>query len=763
MDFRRLEYTRQYQHPPQPLPTSLGSTLVLGIAVLWLAHKLLENSNYPLLSPPELAWNALVFCIPQRLLLDSARRQELKANGMLSQTHAAKSDALRRMMGIGGNAILQKLPAEGIMRRASSLGGRWQSTNQLSDAPPGLGNWDNSCYQNSILQGLASLDTLKPFLQQTTSKDDEDSTATTARSLLETITKLNDPDNNGSHFWTPAKLKSMSSWQQQDAQEYFSKIVEELDKEATKSATRASNKPGLESITEESTAPKGDSNLAEIPGSDLAQNPLDGLLAQSVTCTRCGYSEGLSMIPFNCLTLPLGSSRAYDVTQCLDTYTEVEDIPEVECAKCTLLHVEKQLERMLPSPPIIRSSDRQPPIDSKTLALPPELRAQAFQRLSAIQKALTQEDFSDKTIGETCSIPKRGRASSTKTKQVVIGRAPRSLAIHFNRSVFDEMTGVQRKNYAGVSFPATLDLSPWILRTESEYEDDSGGLIDSSDTNPSSPHSDNYKPQNPVMYRIKAVVTHYGRHENGHYICYRQHPIVSRTQRKDSGFEHPEPEDDDPANPPYLHADESQPSHSEGEETGWWRLSDEDVSSVSEEETLSQHGVFMLFYERIDAPTSREPAAAASSLNIETQHEILPVEAATLTSPESAVDDISQSPSPLATASSPEAEMTEPETILTQPSTPPSSARLIASEVSVDEQTFPPLESLRQPDVLQTDTISSDHDPEESKAIPVRSTPSPPLLRTASPRQHSSPEQNHGQRRGFGTGTGSPLRPMAVT
>ena len=59
------------------------------------------------------------------------------------------------------------------------------------------------------------------------------------------------------------------------------------------------------------------------------------------------------------------------------------------------------------------------------------------------------------------------------------------------------------------------------------------------------------------QYTLQAVITHYGRHENGHYICYRKTPGSDQ----------------------------------------WWRISDEDVWKVSEAEVKAQGGVFMLFYE----------------------------------------------------------------------------------------------------------------------------------------------------------------------
>lgn len=731
MDRKYSDTRHSLLNPEHAQDRSVATTIAIGIGLLYLLHQSLVYFDYPILPPQELLWNAIVYILPKQLLLDRARRRELQANDMLSQTHAAKSDALRRMLGIGGNALLQKLPAEGIMRRASSFGARLKPTPIGSDAPAGLGNWDNSCYQNSVLQGLASLDSLKDYLRQG-GEDGIDQDSTT-ENLWETISKLNNSSNNGKHLWTPAKLKSMSSWQQQDAQEYFSKIMDELDKDSAKVVKAQSVKPGLEVLVGNDEAMEGTTSSADAANdyqsrSSRQPNPLDGLLAQRVTCTRCGYSEGLSMIPFNCLTVPLGPEHAYNLTECLDDYTKLEEIPEVECSKCTLLRAEKQLENMLPSPPTTCIAGSGLPIDSKPLALPPELRAQAFQRLSAIKNALDRDDFADKTLNETCSIPKKARVSSTKTRQAVVGRAPKSLVVHVNRSVFDEMTGVQRKNYAAVRFPAVLDLRPWIVNTQEDNTDETT-----------------------INYRIKAVVTHYGRHENGHYICYRQHPVrLPRIEEEAVEVDEPEPEDDDPSiGSPVEVVEEAK--------LRWWRLSDEDVSPVSEDEVLAQNGVFMLFYERDEDASPKVQVAdgpvIAQRSQATAESEVVPeiTAAQTLDEMDTSIpmdqylDDDTTHEQP-ATPSSTTADSTAPSTEAPDsPHTLASTAPTTEDELEMDSLETPP---------PQMEWSSSTSPPSSS------TPPTPSLMRTAHGSQASNSKQGRGRCRGF---DGGELRAVAAS
>lgn len=499
-----------------------------------------------------------------------------------SMAHASKSNTLRRILGLDRTTILTTIQRT---RTISNVGSVFKA--RPSNSLPGLGNWDNSCYQNSVLQGLAALESLPAFLGSSAAG----TSGSTQKALRETITRLNDPANVGMTFWTPTELKSMSSWQQQDAQEYFSKISDELEKDTAKAAQKRPGSGGLETLlgversvprmsspemisvlqTSSIASSEDTTHIEQLPeevASLIVRNPLEGLLAQRVGCQQCGYVEGLSLVPFNCLTVPLGRQWMYDVRSCLDEYTALEPINGVECAKCTLLRAKQQMEQLLfrlhPD-----TGEGEPNPDEATKAFCLSLR----ERLNMITQALEDEDFSDQVL-KKCQIPSNKRVSTTKTRQAVIARSPRSLVVHVNRSNFDELTGVQSKNSATVRFPQQLDLAPWCLGRDPSSDNEDDGVemwnVDPSksmlSTEDSIERLDRGK-----MYELRAVITHYGRHENGHYICYRRSPYSSNT-------------------------DGSKEVESS---TPWWRLSDEDVTEVDEDTVLAQGGVFMLFYEQV--------------------------------------------------------------------------------------------------------------------------------------------------------------------
>lgn len=455
------------------------------------------------------------------------------------------------------------------------------------------------------MQGLSSLPSLPPFLRSVLAATPRVVEGqSTSEALLGVLNRLS--VEVGGCFWLPRKLKSMSTWIQQDAQEYFSKVLDQVDKEALAAAGGKRfgvAELGLAGVLEEEEA-ASDEKMA------VLKNPLEGMLAQRVACTRCAYSEGLSLIPFNCVTVPLSEAYVYDVRDCLDEYTKLEFIEGVECPKCTLLRSRLQLKKILADPDI---TDK--------------LGCEVNERLSAVEKALEQDDFSDNTVVKKCRIAKKHWMSSTKSRQAVVARAPQSLVIHVNRSCFDELTGAMTKNYTTVQFPKELDLGLWCIGKWATLSDQAGSEEEKEDTdaveegwemNPlqSMLPYDHPNSEGKQLYRLRAVVTHHGLHENGHYVCYRVHEAKSSPAIQESE---------------QNVVDDEELSAQSGE--GWWRISDEDVVSVSEETVLRQGEVFMLFYERMDItePPQREvsiedtessiSAKAASTVEISVEEE----------------------------------------------------------------------------------------------------------------------------------------------
>ncbi|ROT34566.1 cysteine proteinase [Sodiomyces alkalinus F11] len=626
----------------------LQPTVLVSIAAL-LVTSLLWTSSARL----DILWDAFVFVVPYRALytIDNLLHPPLVPRPMLqgpARTHAAKSALMQRVLGFDrpGGGVMGTVTQAG-QRGLASFSGAMMALKGGSDRPPGLGNLDNSCYQNSILQGLASLKPLPRYLSDQLRHIELDAAnqkkyhaAVTLRTL---IADLNDASNHGRTLWTPGSLKNMSTWQQQDAQEYYSKLLDEIDREIVKAA-QSNNKnslPRLElkaAVTDEPTSVDDTtasqhsddsgyqsisvSSTTESSAPSVSHNPLEGLVAQRVACVQCGHCDGLSMIPFNCLTLSLGlNSAEHDLFELLDAYAHIESIEGVECGKCTLLKMRRLLNTLL--------------VRERASGTSRETMGQHGARMAAVEDALDRDDFEDKTITDKCQIPPNLKVTSTKTKQTVIARPPQSLVIHMNRSAFDENTGYMWKNSAAVRFPLLLDLGPWCLgsagtfkRVDDQGEGEGEGQGEGEGKGPlpvvvpAHPDREEWllRPRVSMVagdrgqskitgpfYELRAVITHYGRHENGHYVCYRKFPRSSppkatKPMEAAKSRESVRNESEEPGDA------SDQDSGNEAEaETEWWRLSDDTVYKVDEETVLAQGGVFMLFYDCVD------PASALTS------------------------------------------------------------------------------------------------------------------------------------------------------
>ncbi|KAI9850263.1 MAG: hypothetical protein M1838_005946 [Thelocarpon superellum] len=562
------------------------------------------------LSIPEFLWNILVYLVPLRLVVAAnavsaspALDESLFHN--VATSYAAKNEAMRKLFGLPWEGVVSTLDRSRILSRIRAL-----SVAAEDGRPAGLGNWDNSCYQNSVIQvqGLASLPSMSIYLNamvpnpanKEVSPTKNQKAAITA--LRDIIRDLNDPAHSGRRFWNPSALRSMSSWQQQDAQEYFSKILDEMDKELIQDVRtrqpphcltdllskprdpgRNNTHPCAEMLSASVSplrsvvAPPPRAGIVSrlSPYHSRLRNPLEGLLAQRVGCMRCGWSEGLSLIPFICLTVPLGKDWYQDLRQSLDDYTSLEYIENVECARCTLLEAKAGLERLV--------GDDSSPTDTSNVvsadgnASEDLVRRSVRARLEVVDAALEEDDFSEATLTNKCKIPSKRRIPATKSRQAVVARAPKSLVIHVNRSIFDPFSGAQKKNYAEVRFQETLELGPWCLGTSAAGRPmDENAPMEQWELDPSrSMLPERGSTSQGPQYQLCGIITHQGRHENGHYVCYRPSPTEPRGAKS-----------------------ETRSSETPGRQ--WWRISDDDVLMVSREHALSQGGVFMLFYERVE-------------------------------------------------------------------------------------------------------------------------------------------------------------------
>ena len=185
------------------------------------------------------------------------------------------------------------------------------------------------------------------------------------------------------------------------------------------------------------------------------------------------------------------------------------------------------------------------------------------------------------------------------------------------------------KNSCRVKFDEYLDLSSYTtsgaLSTTPSLPI-SSPTPSTSSSRSSTPTPSLYSRQQ-TIYRLSAVVCHYGQHSFGHYIAYRRkpRPELAGTARW---------------TPPRLSCpldcqcekcvlfgpirDDYPPWSSSRRGGGWLRISDASVEEVGIETVLAeQSGTFMLYYERVLPPLLSPPVPYAESVRTRSSEETI--------------------------------------------------------------------------------------------------------------------------------------------
>jgi len=406
-----------------------------------------------------------------------------------------------------------------VRNRAASIVGCTPPRGDGGGAVGGLWNVGNTCYQNAVLQALASLEGLRAWLNaieggitaETLANLVEDLNTVSERPKVETASSLITQAGGGTRGWMFNE--------QQDAQEFLQGLMGVLEKEvgAVEERRKHERVVGLEGVLGREQAVARDTSL---------RSPFEGLLAQRVGCLECGYVESLSLQPFTTLSLPIPNAWVTTLEDCLHGFTEIEQIPEVDCDKCTLLSIRDRLTELRASlspapasPPslTVTNDNKDAPSSSASQRMAQTIAA----RLEAIEEALDDDNFSPRIPG--VKLDGSLKVSSTKTKQVMIARAPRLLVLHTNRSKFDPLTGTVGKNYAAVRFPSILDLGELGVVTRHEQLSTNPGraISDAKGRADEKEEGDVMAAGGEGVYELQAVVAHYGGHHNGHYVAYR--------------------------------------------------------------------------------------------------------------------------------------------------------------------------------------------------------------------------------------------------
>ncbi|KZP21563.1 cysteine proteinase [Athelia psychrophila] len=489
---------------------------------------------------------------------------------------------------------------------------------------PGLVNISGTyCFMNSTLQAMASLSYVQPQLEAIHARAEAlDVPTPVIDALQELLQQLNAPTSRSSSLRpvdiisalsnpSPGKHNSLfSSREHQDAQELF-----QLLSECIKTETAAVDKEGYRDRGLGGLGTSGREG-----SSVIGKSVFDGLTANRRSCMECGYTEAVMHFAFDNWQLAVPRmSTSVPLEACIADYTRLELLTDCICRKCSLLATHKRLDAEAARLADIVDSEPNPSVSKKKRAK--EARKLETKVKQALEDGRIEDDIKGVKMDKVFS--------KASTKQAMVARPPPVLALHLNRSMHYGQYAA--KNNVRILFPEILDLTPFT--TSGNLSTVPAAPI--STPPPSIPRSTTPTPATyatpRTIYRLAAIVCHYGQHSFGHYVCYRRKPrppSAAQARWAPPQLAHPLGCDCQACEQygPVRDADgvdehgRARVRNGPGSGRGWLRTSDDKVAECGIEAVLQEGaGAFMLYYERVVThagvyPHARSPRSSEETL-----------------------------------------------------------------------------------------------------------------------------------------------------
>lgn len=510
----------------------------------------------------------------------------------------------------------------------AASGSKSQLNGHHSSHYPGLYNTGNSCFLNSTLQSLASLDVLKQHLESVMELAEAwDVPTPVTDALHDLVLSLNTSGVKRSALIPRQLTDALASLpqtnvgsffyahQQQDAHELMVLLTSAIDDEMSLVSAERDYVQRRQAIgLRAAVAPSVPSLYSSSSFASTSTNPFRSLIAQRTACLDCGYVEAVRHYPADELSLgvPFRAGSATTLESCLASWSKLERVDWI-CFRCslqkTLDKVRADVQRMTSGSTNghavegeikgngsavdgTASNGSSKPSNSRKKKLKEARRKETI--LAAILEGRFSEDEVEAShLLEKASVKLERAFSSLSTKQVMIARTPRILILHLNRSSYNASNYGASKNNTPVLFDEYLNIADVVTNGELNI---SGSLPISRGPSPArdvdgqawpdrlATNGDPYHfmPSSQSLYRLCAIVVHYGSHSAGHYISFRRRKLKKSSSPSSVG---------DEVN--------QQDGKEESTYDAWFRISDDSVTPCSLDSVISQNP-FLLFYERVE-------------------------------------------------------------------------------------------------------------------------------------------------------------------
>ncbi|KAJ2957284.1 hypothetical protein NQZ79_g6990 [Umbelopsis isabellina] len=438
----------------------------------------------------------------------------------------------------------------------------------------GIVNTGNSCFLNSVLQALSSLEHLQPFLYRLTQSANP-SDLPFATALRQTLLSLSTPIAHKSAIQPNELVKAISrhhhviNHEQQDAQELFQIISSSLEAEQQKTHKVQSPSAGLRDLLLNGPSANIIPAKRQAAKAETFRNPFNGLLASRLSCSMCGYTEAIRHFSFDNIQLTLPNSYTCPLDDSLSNFIAMETLEDVNCRSCSLKATAERLQEQIDAAEENESAD-----------------------ITKMRKTLhlIQERISSNRIEEPIDsdIQLTKVLSQKSTKQVMFAKPPKSLCLHISRSAFHP-SGAVYKNTCQVTFPEILDLTPYCTNSNLKVHPDMPM------SSPSELSSGTDTQQRKYQYKLMSTIVHYGSHNFGHFIAYKRrleqcgcHSCINTRHTKSV-------------------------TSTTSTQHDWYRLSDEKVDTCSVQDVLKANP-YMLIYELIEDEPSEPEVPVVESI-----------------------------------------------------------------------------------------------------------------------------------------------------